>query len=117
MQTELPRNWKIPKFIKFSGDTSESTVERIARYLTKVRDIENNENLRLKKFFPNFLTKDAFTWFITLPPHLIQHWTRLERVFDEQFYLGQTKISLEELPSVKRKTPESIDDYLNSSDC
>ncbi|KAK2428173.1 hypothetical protein QL285_026709 [Trifolium repens] len=35
LQTELPRGWKIPKFTKFAGDTSESRVEHIARYLTE----------------------------------------------------------------------------------
>jgi hypothetical protein len=60
LETELPRGWKIPKFTKFAGDTSESTVEHIARYLTEARDIANNENLRLK-FFPNSLIKKAFT--------------------------------------------------------
>jgi len=37
----------------------------------------------------------------------------LERVFHEQLYMGQTKISLKELASVRKKKPESIDDYLN----
>lgn len=114
LQIELPKGWKIPKFTKFVGDTSESNVEHIARYLTEAGDIGNNENLSVK-FFPNSLTKNAFTWFTTLPPHSIQHWTQLEKVFHEQFYMGQTMISLEELASVrrKRKTPEYIDDYLN----
>ncbi|XP_058775237.1 uncharacterized protein LOC131649493 [Vicia villosa] len=35
LQTELPRGTKVPKFTKFSRDTSESTVEHIARYLTE----------------------------------------------------------------------------------
>ncbi|WJX46260.1 hypothetical protein P8452_33079 [Trifolium repens] len=112
LQTELPRGWKIPKFTKFAGDTSESTVEHIARYLTDAGDLANNENLRMK-YFPNSLTKNAFTWFTTLPPHSIFNWNQLERVFHEQFYMGQSKISLKELASVRRKTPESIDDYLN----
>ncbi|PNX54523.1 hypothetical protein L195_g048143, partial [Trifolium pratense] len=30
LQTELPRGWKVPKYTKFAGDTSESTVEHIA---------------------------------------------------------------------------------------
>jgi len=34
LQSELPRGYKIPKFTKFAGDTSESTVENITRYLT-----------------------------------------------------------------------------------
>ncbi|KAK2363144.1 hypothetical protein QL285_088154 [Trifolium repens] len=112
LQTELPRGWKIPKFTKFAGDTGESTVEHIARYLTEAGDLANNENLRMK-YFPNSLTKNAFTWFTTLPPHSIFNWNQLERVFHEQFYMGQSKISLKELASVRRKTPESVDDYLN----
>jgi len=36
----------------------------------------------------------------------------LEKAFHEQFYMGQSKISLKELASVRRKTYESIDDYL-----
>ncbi|WJX24020.1 hypothetical protein P8452_13183 [Trifolium repens] len=112
LQTELPRGWKIPKFTKFAGDTSESTVEHITRYLTEAGDLANNENLRMK-YFPNSLTKNAFTWFTTLPPHSIFNWNQLERVFHEQFYMGQSKINLKELASVRRKTPESIDDYLN----
>ncbi|PNX61103.1 hypothetical protein L195_g060503, partial [Trifolium pratense] len=31
LQTELPMGWKVPKYTKFAGDTSESTVEHIAR--------------------------------------------------------------------------------------
>ncbi|XP_058774624.1 uncharacterized protein LOC131648908 [Vicia villosa] len=66
LQTELPRGTKIPKFTKFSGDTSESTVEHITRYLTETGDLANSENLRIK-YFPSSLTKNAFTWFTTLP--------------------------------------------------
>jgi len=112
LQSKLPRGYKIPKLTKFTGDTSDSTVEHIARYLTEAGDLANDENLRLK-FFPNSLTKNAFTWFTTLAPHSIQHWTELERLFHEQFYMGQSKISLKELASVKRSSTESIDDYLN----
>jgi len=81
---ELPKGWKIPKFTKFGGQTNESTVEHIARYLTEADIIENNENLRMK-FFPSSLTKNAFTWFTTLPPHSIFTWIQLEKAFHEQF--------------------------------
>jgi hypothetical protein len=64
---ELPKGWKIPKFTKFGGETNESTVEHIARYLTEAGDISNDENLRMK-YFPSSLTKNAFTWYTTLPP-------------------------------------------------
>jgi len=80
--------------------------------LTEEGDLANDENLKLK-YFPNSLTKNAFTWLTTLTPHSIQNWTQLERLFHIQFYIGQSKISLKELTSVKRNQTESIDDYLN----
>jgi len=46
-------------------------------------------------------------------PHSIFNWNQLEKAFHEQFYMGQSKISLKELASVRHKTHESIDDYLN----
>ena len=64
LQSELSWGYKISKFTKFAGDTNESIVEHIARYLTEAGDLANDENLRLK-FFPNSLTKNAFTWFTT----------------------------------------------------
>ncbi|XP_058784459.1 uncharacterized protein LOC131659265 [Vicia villosa] len=112
LQTELPRGCKIPKFTKFSGDTSESTTEHIARYMTEAGDSANNEELRMK-YFPSSLTKNAFTWFITLPPNSIDTWPQLERLFHEQFYMVQTKISLKELAGIKKNFIEPIDDYLN----
>src|SRR4051812_15229145 len=112
LQTELPRGSKVPKFTKFSRDTSESTIEHASRSLTEARDLANSENLRIK-YFPSSLTKNAFTWFTTLPPNSIDTWSHLKRMFHEQFYMGQIKISLEELASIKRKFIEPLDDYLN----
>lgn len=112
LKTELPRGWEIPKFPKFADDTSESNIEHIARYQSEVGDMVNNENLKMK-YFPNSLTKNAFAWFTNLPPNSIYNWNQLERVFHEQFYMGQSKISLKELVGVKRKLSEPIDDYLN----
>ena len=87
LQTELPPRWKVPKFTKFYRDTSESTVEHVARYFIEVGEIANSESLRIK-YFPSSLTKNAFTWFTTLPSNSIDTWTRLERLFHEQFYMG-----------------------------
>ncbi|XP_050875838.1 uncharacterized protein LOC127079497 [Lathyrus oleraceus] len=112
IMAEAPPRTKIPKFIKFSGDTTESIVEHVARYLIEAGDMSNNESLRVK-FFPSSLTKNAFTWVTTLPQSSIHTWNQLERMFHEQFYMGQTKISLKELASIKRKFIEPIDDYLN----
>jgi len=70
LETNLPRNTIIPKFTKFAGETNKSTVEHIAQYLMEASDLANNENLKMK-YFPSSLTKNAFTWFTTLPPHSI----------------------------------------------
>ena len=75
LQTDLPPRCKARKFTKFSGDTTKSTVKHVARYLIEAGEISNNENLRIK-YFPISLTKNAFTWFTTLPPHPIHHWTQ-----------------------------------------
>ncbi|XP_050889188.1 uncharacterized protein LOC127094389 [Lathyrus oleraceus] len=112
LQAEAPFRTKIPKFTKFYGYTTESTVEHVARYLIEVGDMSNNESLRII-FFPSSLTENAFTWFTTLPQSSIHTWNQLERMFHEQFYMGQTKISLKELASIKQKFTEPIDDYLN----
>lgn len=66
LQSELPHRWKVPKVTKFSGDTNESTIEHVARYLIEAWEIANNENLRIK-YFPSSLTKNAFKWFTMLP--------------------------------------------------
>jgi len=78
----------------------------------EVGDTTNDEILRLK-FFPNSLTKNAFTWLTTHAPHSIQHFTQLERLFHDRFYMGQSKISLKELASVRRRATKSVEDYLN----
>jgi len=101
-----------PKFTKFGGETNESTVEHIACYLTEAGDIANNMNLRMR-YFPSSLTKNAFTWLTTLPPHFMFTWSQLEKAFHKQFYMGQSKISLKELDSARRKTSKSVDDYRN----
>ncbi|XP_057445506.1 uncharacterized protein LOC130737695 [Lotus japonicus] len=111
LQVELPRGGKVPKVTKFSGDTGESTVEHIARYQLEICDLANNELLKMK-YFPSSLTKNAFTWFTTLPPNSIHNWNELEMAFHEQFFRGETKVSLMDLANVERQPNEPIDDYL-----
>src|ERR1051325_9809898 len=41
LQIENPRGWKIPKYTKFGGETVESTVKHIAKYLTEFGKITN----------------------------------------------------------------------------
>ncbi|XP_050909612.1 uncharacterized protein LOC127123437 [Lathyrus oleraceus] len=61
LQSELPSRWKVPKLTMFSGDTSVSTVEHVARYFIEAGEIANNESLRME-YFPSSLKKNAFTF-------------------------------------------------------
>ncbi|XP_050877600.1 uncharacterized protein LOC127081382 [Lathyrus oleraceus] len=65
LQTEAPRGMKVPKYTKFGGESGESIIEHIARYLTESGDLAHNEGLRVKNF-PSSLTMAAFTWFTSL---------------------------------------------------
>src|ERR1044072_6373899 len=112
LETEIPRGTKIPKFTKFSGESNESTVEHIARFEMEARNLAQQENLKLR-FFPSSLTQSAFTWFASLPHGSIHHWNQLQRLFHEQFYVGESKVSLKELSSIKRSSTESIDEHFN----
>lgn len=70
LQTEPPRGMKVPKYTMFGGESGESTLEHVARYLIESRDLAHNECLRVKNF-PSSLTKAAFTWFTSLAPSSI----------------------------------------------
>nr|KYP38879.1 Pro-Pol polyprotein [Cajanus cajan] len=111
-QVELQRRTKVPKFSKFAGELTESTVEHIARYVVECGDLANNEYLKMK-YFPSSLTKHAFTWFSTLPPNSIHTWIRLEGSFHEHFFREETKVSIVDLMNIKRQNHETLDDYLN----
>ncbi|XP_050896382.1 uncharacterized protein LOC127103145 [Lathyrus oleraceus] len=82
LQAEAPRGMKVPKYNKFGGESGESTIEHVARYLTELGDLAHNECLRVKNF-PSSLTKAAFTWFTSLAPSSIDSWAKLEKKFHE----------------------------------
>jgi hypothetical protein len=41
--TNMPRGYKIPKFIKFAGEPEESTVEHIARFTLACGDLATSK--------------------------------------------------------------------------
>lgn len=54
-QTKLPREWKVPKFTKFSGETNGLTVEHVARYQAEACDRARRIDRSLKfKSIPPF---------------------------------------------------------------
>lgn len=77
LQIDFSKGRKVLKFLKFSGDTTDSTIEHVTRYLTVDGDIANNEKLKIR-YFPSTLTKNDFTWFTILPPNSIHDWAHLK---------------------------------------
>ena len=89
LQSKLPRGYKL-KFSKFAGELEESTMEHVAHFQIEFGDLSIDEILKIKNF-PCSLTKNAFTWFTTLPPKSIYTWIQLKRVFQKYFFRGETK--------------------------
>ncbi|BFG20916.1 hypothetical protein CerSpe_071900 [Prunus speciosa] len=77
----LPRNYRLPEFMLFSGDGQTSSIEHIGRFTAQCGEADSDaQKLRL---FVHSLTGASFSWFINLPPNSIRDWS-----------LGFTNISI-----------------------
>jgi len=112
LQSEFPRGYKVPKFLKFMRELEESTVEHVARFQIECSHLDIDEFLKMK-YFHSSLTKNAFTWFTILPPNSIYTRAQLKRVFHEHFFKGETKVILMGLATTKCFSSEEIEDFLN----
>ncbi|XP_021831891.1 uncharacterized protein LOC110771847 [Prunus avium] len=73
----LPRNYRLPEFMLFSGDGQTSSIEHIGRFTAQCGEADSDaQRLRL---FVHSLTGAAFSWFINLPPNSIRDWSDMER--------------------------------------
>ena len=66
-----PSGWRIPDFIKFSGDDNRSTWEHISQYVAQLGEPSSSNSLRVRLFSLS-LTGTAFYWFSSLPPNSVQ---------------------------------------------
>ncbi|CAL8162373.1 unnamed protein product [Prunus armeniaca] len=83
-RTPLPRNYRLPEFILFSGDEQTSSIEHIGRFTAQCGEADSDaQKLRL---FIHSLTGAAFSWFINLPSNSVRDWSDMERIFHEHFY-------------------------------
>lgn len=57
-----PVGWRIPDFIKFSGDDNKTTWEHINQYLAQLGEVSSSNVLRVCLFCLS-LTGTAFAWF------------------------------------------------------
>ena len=83
----LPANYRLPKFAKFTGQDSISTIEHVSLYLTQLGKASIEEAHRVR-FFSLFLSGPAFTWFSSLLVNSIANWADLEKKFQTYFYTG-----------------------------
>ena len=106
-----PTNWRLPEFVRFSGDDSKTTLEHISQYLAQLGEAGSMEALRVR-YFSLSLTGTAFSWFSSLGPSSISSWEQLEQKFHEHFYDGTNEMKLSNLTSVKQRRDESVSDYI-----
>jgi hypothetical protein len=85
-----PRGFRVPEFVRFTGEDSRTTDEHIGQFLVQVSHfgITDMHKIRL---FPLSLLGTTFNWFVSLPPNTLNTWEHLEQKIHEYFYNGETK--------------------------
>jgi hypothetical protein len=73
-----PANFRLPDFVKFSGEDSMSTREHVSQYLAQLGEASYSEALAVR-MFPLSLTGTAFSWFASLAPGSINSWLDLKK--------------------------------------
>ena len=96
----LPTNYRLPKFTKFTGQDSTSTIEYISWYLTQL-DKASVEDAHRVHFFSLSLSGPAFTWFSSLPVNSITNWADLEKKFYTYFYTGTGEKKITDLTTIR----------------
>jgi len=102
--------WRVPNFIKFSGDDNRSTWEHISQYVAQLGEASSSNSLRVR-LFSSSLTRTDFSWFSALPPNSVRSWNELEQKFHDHFYSGDNEPKLTDLTSVKQTRDEFVSDY------
>jgi len=92
--------WRVPDFVKFSGDDNRSTWEHISKYITQLGEAGSSKSLRVRMFSLS-LTGTTFSWFSSLAPNSIRSWDELEQKFHDHFYSGDNETKLTDLTSVR----------------
>ena len=110
-QIPLPHKYKMPNFMKFSGQWEVSTMEHINRFLLQLGEAGNYDALRVRLFSLS-LSGSAFAWFTTLPANSILHWPDLERQCHQFFFSGITELKLTDLTGLRQRNDESVADFI-----
>jgi hypothetical protein len=106
-----PPGWRVPDFIKFSGEDNRTTWEHISQYIAQLGEISAHESFKVRLFSLS-LTGTAFAWFSSLAPNSIDSWNQLEQKFHDHFFSGDYQLKLTDLTSVKQGKDETDSNYL-----
>src|SRR3954464_10732469 len=61
-----PQGYKVPDFVKFSGEGTKTTREHVSQYLAQLGEASSIEEFKVC-LFPLSLTGTAFSWSVALP--------------------------------------------------
>ena len=71
-----PQNFKVPEFLKFTGEDSRTTWEHISQFNAQMRIYGSLDHLEFRMFYLS-LSGTAFSWFSALSLNSIQTWSQL----------------------------------------
>ena len=71
------QGFKIPEFVKFTGDDSRTMLEHIGQFIIQCGEASTSNIYKLR-LFPLSLSGAAFIWFISLPPNSVFTFADLE---------------------------------------
>jgi hypothetical protein len=69
----FPPGWRMPDFVKFSGDDNRTTWEHISQYTAQLGEAGTFNSLKVRLFLLS-LTGTTFAWFSSLAPNSIDSW-------------------------------------------
>jgi len=82
-----PTGFRLPEFIKFSGEDSRSTFEHISQYHAQLGEAGSISELKVHLFSLS-LTGTTFSWFSSLALNFIGSWEQSEQKFHEHFFVS-----------------------------
>ena len=85
-------SFRLPEFVKFSGEDTRSTFEHISQYLAQLGEAGSINELKVRLFSLS-LTGTAFSWFSSLAPNSIGSWEQLERSSMSTFSVGMMSLN------------------------
>ena len=87
-----PAGFRLPEFVKFSGEDTRSTFEHISQYLAQLGEAGSINELKVCLFSLS-LTGNTFSWFSSLAPNSIGSWEQLEQKFHDYFFCGHNELN------------------------